>query len=523
MFRASPITDTLIKKALEAPDEQVLLTGQHQITNLDIYNGALSLAQHLQQKGFQPGDRAVIAAQPGFDFVKVIYALIFLRGQIAIIDPEMGRDNYKSKLRQFDPQWAFVDSRLLLLQEHPILRWLYLRKSATAPYFPRTKGIKIIACGYWLPLVQTLVWLPRKPLPCPAPETLLSTSGTASHANDEFLITYTSGTIAEPKGVVHTVGSISESVRLIGQLLNPEKETLMAAYLPHYILIAMSAGLKALVYDPKKMDAVEKLAFLAQNGVTTIMGPPADFLPMIEHCEQSGTTFPSGLQHIMLGSAPVTRRFLTRIAAVCHPELQITCLYGMTENLLTAYTDGRFKRDFDTPGDLLGTLAPDVEAKIVDDEIFIKSPQLFRRYFHLSSRDEWHPTGDLGQIDESGQLILLGRKKDMIIRRNQNIYPTLYESTINQIPEVDEAVLVGIYDEARADEQVVLFVEGKENLDKYTLMKRLEAGPFAIDAEALPDEIILMKLPRSGRQHKVDKQALRALGGRTLVRQNVTD
>lgn len=509
MYHSSPITDALIRKVVATPDEAALFIDNQQITYRQLYNGTIAIAEMLQQNGFTAHDRAVIAAQPGPEFVQIIYALIFLKGQIAIIDPEMGRDNYNSKLQQFNPGWAFVDSRLLLLQEHPILRWLHLRKSPTAPYFPRTKGVKKVACGYWMPLVQKALRLPKTAQNLPEPSSLLTNNKPDQNLENEFLITYTSGTLSEPKGVVHTTGSVASSVTLIANLLDPEQENLMAGYLPQYVLIAMAAGLKALIYDPKKMDTLQKLRFLGEKQITTVMGPPADFLPLVEHCEKTGEKLPESLRHILLGSAPVTRGFLLRLISVCHDTTRITCLYGMTENLVVAYTDGRFKCHFECAGDLLGTPAPGVQVKVENDELFIKSPQLFGRYFHLNGRDEWHATGDLGTVDESGRIILLGRKKDMIIRRNQNIYPALYESTINRIPGVTEAVLVGVYDEKIADEKVILFVEGAENLQESDLMKKLRNGQYAIDAEALPDEIIFRKLPRSGRQHKVDKQQLR--------------
>lgn len=513
MYHSSPITDALIKKVVATPDETAIFIDNQQITYRKLYAGTIAIAEMLLQKGFREGDRAVIAAQPGPEFVQIIYALIFLKGQIAIIDPEMGRDNYQSKLKQFNPGWAFVDSRLLLLQEHPILRWLYLRRSPTAPYFPRTKGIKTVACGYWMPLVQKVLRLPKTVQNLPDPVSLLTGDNAHQNLDNEFLITYTSGTLSEPKGVVHTTGSVASSVGLIAGLLDPQQEKLMAGYLPQYVLIAMAAGLKALIYDPKKMDAVGKLRFFAEKQITTVMGPPADFLPMVEHCEKTGEKFPETLRHILLGSAPVTRGFLSRIIAVCPDSTRITCIYGMTENLVVAHTDGRFKRDFECAGDLLGTPAPGVSVKVENDELFIKSQQLFGRYFHLPGRDEWHATGDLGALDEAGRIILLGRKKDMIIRRNLNIYPALYESTINRIPGVDEAVLVGVYDEKIADEKVILFVEGSEDLQKNDLLKKLQKGQYAIDADALPDEIIFRKLPRSGRQHKVDKNELRLTFG----------
>jgi acyl-CoA synthetase (AMP-forming)/AMP-acid ligase II len=239
------------------------------------------------------------------------------------------------------------------------------------------------------------------------------------------------------------------------------------------------------------------------------MGPPSDFVPMIEWCERQGTRFPDAMQHILLGSAPVTRRFLQRLCAVLPAHTRITCLYGMTEHLLVSTVDGRFKKDYDCAGDLLGKPVEGVQLQFVDNEIFVHSEQLYTRYFHLADRAMFHATGDLGTLDEQGYLVLQGRKKDMVIRRNFNLYPAIYEATINRIEGITEAVLVGVYDESIHDERVYLVVEGTLTNEK-ALMEQLRQGPYSIDSEAMPDEIVFMTLPRSGRQHKVDKGTIRA-------------
>ena len=97
----------------------------------------------------------------------------------------------------------------------------------------------------------------------------------------------------------------------------------------------------------------------------------------------------------------------------------------------------------------------------------------------------------------------------MIIRRNFNLYPGLYESTICRIPGVTECAFVGVFDEKKQDEVVALFVETHQPVSEKALRKALEFGPYSIDKEALTDYILMEKLPRAGRQFKVDKQQLR--------------
>jgi acyl-CoA synthetase (AMP-forming)/AMP-acid ligase II len=120
-----------------------------------------------------------------------------------------------------------------------------------------------------------------------------------------------------------------------------------------------------------------------------------------------------------------------------------------------------------------------------------------------------HATGDLVRLDH-GRLVLLGRKKDMIIRGKTNIYPGLYEPVIAGIDGVGQAVMVGVPD-GIGDEAVWLAVEPKHGRNQEELLRTLRrALPKLIDESALPDRIELMsKLPASGRHRKPDRVALR--------------
>lgn len=464
------------------------------------------LASGLQTLGVQSGDTAVLAAEPDADFVKIVYAAMLCGLKLAVIDPSMGRDNYREKLRQLQAQWAFVDSRLLLLQEHPLLRRAYFKWSKKGIYFPKTAGLRVISTGRWMPLfqkhkrIQKLLQQTRRP----------TQTDSRLPADAEFMITYTSGTTGTPKGVVHSIGALNHSIGQISQLIGGGHNRRLATHLPHFALIGLNAGVEVYLWEYGSGPA-EKLNFIEKNQITTLFAPPCDYLPLIEFCEKNKRQLPDCLQHLFFGSAPVYRSFLERLLAVLPEHIRLTCLYGMTENLVVASIDGREKAKYPTiEGDVAGRPAPGVELRIAaDGEIFVHSPQLFVRYLHLGVHDGWHATGDLGHFDPAGRLVLTGRKKDMIIRRNFNLYPGLYEPTINRISGVTECAFVGVFDEKKQDETVVLFVETQKTLTEPALRQALEFGAFSIDQEALPDYIFFEKLPRSGRQNKVDKVALR--------------
>ena len=498
-------SNLIIEQLVEQnPEHLVLAAAKEQLTAGQLLNDSMQLAAALREQGMEEGQRVVIAVEPGAEFVKIVFAIMMLRVQVAIIDPEMGRENYKAKLDQFKPQWAFLDSRIMLLQEHPILRWLYFFFRKNGLYFPINRKIKKILTGPRLPIIQKHQRLsslfrqdPIRPFELrPNLQPL------------DFMITYTSGTTKTPKGVLHTLSSLSTSIGLIIQLIKTEGAQTMATHLPHFMMIGACAGIKVHIWK-ESYSAKEKIDFIQQHGITTLFAPPAEYLELIRYSKKQGQLLPDSLRHLLIGSAPVHTPFLARLVEVLNPRVKITCLYGMTENLVVATIDGRKKLAYACDGDALGTPADGVSLKIADDgEILLHSNQLFKKYLHLPNHTGWHATGDLGKIDDNGQLILLGRKKEMIIRRNFNLYPALYESTIKKIPGIEEAVLVGIYDEVAADEAVILAIETDEKMNAKQVRKKLERGIFSIDREAWPDRILFRPIPRKGRQQKIDRNLL---------------
>jgi acyl-CoA synthetase (AMP-forming)/AMP-acid ligase II len=487
------------------PAKTVLSANFRKISAGSLLADSFSIARSLQVKGVKKGDRVLVVVKPGVDFLRIIYANMMLRTIVAIIDPEMGQDNYQAKLRQFSPQYVFTDSRLLLLNEHPILKYLVMQFRKSTPYIPRLKNCNLFTTGLSLPLIQKQTHIRQLIKEAVHPLPLENSPG-----NDPFLITYTSGTLAEPKGVVHSFSSLEKSIELLAKLLKQNKDISLATHLPHFMLLGINSGIQVCLWD-NEWGAKKKMEFIRDNNITTLFGPPCDYIPLIEYMAKRSLRFPESIRNIYLGSAPVTTTFLKKLIPLV-PDTCITCLYGMTENLIVCSQDGHEKANYSGEGDLVGKPFPGVQLSFDDDqEIFVDSDQLFYHYFMMEPPARPHPTGDRGKLDEKGNLMLLGRKKEMIIRGNFNIYPGLYEPTINRIAGINEVVLIGVYNPEKEDEEIVLVAETDGSIHQNEIMKKLHSGPHSIDKEAWPDKIVIMPLPRSGRQKKVNRKALREM------------
>lgn len=105
-----------------------------------------------------------------------------------------------------------------------------------------------------------------------------------------------------------------------------------------------------------------------------------------------------------------------------------------------------------SPDTEMAIIGPDGERMPagVIGEIAIRGPQVMTGYLKneretaRTLKDGWLLTGDLGRIDEEGYLFIVDRKKDMLIRAGENVYPVEIEEVLFQLPAVLEAAVVGI-------------------------------------------------------------------------------
>jgi long-chain acyl-CoA synthetase len=99
----------------------------------------------------------------------------------------------------------------------------------------------------------------------------------------------------------------------------------------------------------------------------------------------------------------------------------------------------------------VGPPFPDVEVRIADDgEILVRGPNVFMGYFKEPAataetlEDGWLHSGDLGKLDAEGNLVITGRKKEIIITAGgKNISPKNIENALKEHPLVAEAVVIG--------------------------------------------------------------------------------
>lgn len=304
----------------------------------------------------------------------------------------------------------------------------------------------------------------------------------ASQPDDLAALGYTSGTTADPKGVMLTHGNLMGEAAAVFGLFHLDARDALLGVLPLFHVLAQMANLflplvaGARVVYLETLNTTELLRALRDREITAFAVVPQFFYliheRILKEVRQRGAMAERGLRLLMgvnrilrrigINGGPVLfrpvhatfgkkmrflvsggSRFEPAIARDFHDlGLDVLQAYGLTET-----TGGAFVTP---PGDVAigsaGKPLPGVQARILDPaqpeeggpasgEIAISGPIVMQGYWNrpdastAALKDGWLLTGDLGYFDADGNLFISGRKKELIILSNgKNIYPEEIES-----------------------------------------------------------------------------------------------
>jgi acyl-CoA synthetase len=359
--------------------------------------------------------------------------------------------------------------------------------------------------------------------------------------DEPAILGYTSGTTADPKGVIHTHRTVIAEMRQRIQgpagdqrsvpLEMPDgyRNWLVASPLGHV------SGLQTGVLMPVMLDRSGNLidnwdietvlAALSEAGLT--LGGAANFFfsSLLNHPKFR----PEHVRHIRYigsGGAPVPRSFGERCA---QSGISVVRCYGSTEHPSmtgSAYDDPQEKR-IGTDGRMLAG----VEIQIRDGhgqpvkpgtpgEIHSRGPDLFVGYTDSQlneaafDEDGWFHTGDVGVLDADGYLTITDRTKDIIIRGGENISAAEVEEALLKLPNIVEAAAVAAPD-ARMGEHVCAFLRVKPGATPPSFIEmQAHMQTVGIARQKWPEELRVVSDFERTASGKIKKFILRELLGR---------
>lgn len=330
--------------------------------------------------------------------------------------------------------------------------------------------------------------------------------------NTAACILLTSGSTGEPKGVVHSQGTMLHAALQLGSTLPFRSDDLGVAFLPFHasipeqVLPTLCTGGALEVIPRFDVDRVADACRRATwfDAVPTIMArlidqAPADAL--------------SRLRWVLFASEPMPTELLKRWWSTL-PTVETHQFYGMTELLpISAAPDWMLRDDPDT----VGVPFPTSRLCTVDGaegEIICRSPARMLQYHRapqatadIVTEDGAIRTGDLGRIDERGRVFLTGRLKDLIITGGFNVAPAEIEAATCRHPRVAAAAAVGIPDTRWGETPIILVVPTAG--DRLTADEVLQHCQRELAGFKRPSgAAVLDSLPATG-IGKTDKTALR--------------
>lgn len=302
-------------------------------------------------------------------------------------------------------------------------------------------------------------------------------------------IVFTSGTTAEPKGVMLNHKNLAKDMIVSSKNLFVPEGTV--ALLPFYhtfgfmacVLCQMLKGypvyittsLKRAFVDikhaqPKHVSVVPMLLVAIYDKIWNNVrnqGKEKLFKTMIKISnillkvgidirraafKQVFEAFGGNLEMLITGGSAIDEKYIKGFRDI---GIKVTNGYGITECSPIVAT---MRNEHYAPTSV-GAIHPELEGRIVDGEVQIKGPTVFMGYYKNEDATaeafdgEWFKTGDLGSIDEDGLLYITGRKKNLIILSNgKNVVPEELESLImNNVPSVKEVLVYGEKDSIIAE------------------------------------------------------------------------
>ncbi|UCE98259.1 MAG: AMP-binding protein [Dehalococcoidia bacterium] len=442
-------------------EETALVSGDSRISYNALEESSNKVAAGIKNLGVRKGDRVATLLDNCPQFV-IIFLAIVKTGAIAVpLDTKYKARELSCLLNHCRPKLLFGASphlqsiSQLLLELEYIMHVIDLSDTCDSDQFVGYKSI--IAEG-----TNQDIGVIIKP-------------------EDEACILYTSGPALTPRGAVISHGSLVSALRISanGFRQNERDITTLFALPMHHIvgltiimLTSICHGSMVLIIPGLSID--ELLATIEKERATIFIGVPFIHALLVKKAKTEGVVYDLNSLRIC-GSigAPLTREITEQFEK--YLGFKLINFYGLTESTIHITCqplNGRGKI-----GSVGGALQG-WEIRIVDDngwelpinqsgEVIARGPIMSYYYKNRHNTDKvirngWLFTNDIGSLDEDGNLSLLGLKKDMIITKGQNVYPSDIKTVLLEHPAVAEASVVGIPDEIRGEVVSVVIVLKKD-------------------------------------------------------------
>jgi o-succinylbenzoate---CoA ligase len=347
-------------------------------------------------------------------------------------------------------------------------------------------------------------------LPVPADDAhgsaLLTTSLRASEEidSDVAVVVSTSGTTGTPKGALLTAAALTASAEATHRRLGGPGRWLLA--LPAYHVAGLQVLVRSVVTGTTPVAISASLEVDELCSAVASLGSGRRYTSLVAAQLSKALKDPgsaealASLDAVLIGGGPMPVEVAERAAAA---SISVVRTYGMSETAGGCVYDG-------VPLD-------GVRVRIDDGRVVLGGATVAKGYRNPVSPDpfaepDWFRTDDIGVLDDSGVLTVLGRVDDAISTGGLTVMPQLVEAALAGHPAVADCAVFGVPDE-RLGQRVAAAVVTAPGVDLPTLADLRAHVAQTLDATAAPREVhVVAELPRRG-IGKVDRRALAARFG----------
>lgn len=338
-----------------------------------------------------------------------------------------------------------------------------------------------------------------------------------------FAIMFTSGTSGQPKAATLTYSNIFYSALSSAYRIGVLPDDCWLCVLPLYHIGGLSIIMRSILYGTSvrlvsqfDVDIVNDL--LSNHPITLVSLVPTMLKRLIE---TQTTAWNDSLRLVLLGGAAPS----TELIATCHNRsIPVATTYGLTEaasQVATALPTTVLKKSASVGKPLLFTtvrIANEAGETLPNGEpgeIYVKGMSVFAGYFNnpettaVVLRDGELQTGDIGYLDEDGDLHIVNRRSDLIVTGGENVYPAEVEAVLRQHPAVADVAVVGISDDEWG-QRVAAAIVLKPNISA-TEVEIIDFGRQQLAGYKIPRSIhFVTTLPQTG-SGKIHRAGVRAL------------
>ncbi|XP_074644398.1 medium-chain acyl-CoA ligase ACSF2, mitochondrial-like [Tubulanus polymorphus] len=495
-----PLVNTTLGVVLEettekTPDREVFIFSEEntRITYNTLIEQADQIAASFLELGLKPGDRVGVWATNVSEWILTQYACARGGYILVTINPAYKEDELHYTLKKVKVKALVAGMDFKGVGHYSMLNNLIPELPSSQPGLLECKS---------LPSLKAIIMI-RKNDEFPQPGTLSFSSllkmGTTKQIaeirdlqnkiqfDEPVNIQFTSGTTGHPKAAVLTHHGIVNNATIFTDNMTKghqqDSPKIFCCPPPLFHAFGSIGGSistvvsgSTCVFPSALFNPGKALKAVHDERCAYLYGTPTMFIDMLNHEDRTKYDLTS-LRSGAMGASPCPIEISREVADKLHmPDLIIG--YGLTETS-PLITMNPIDADFEKRVTSCGIASSHTEVMIVDaagkvlprgekGEICSRGYHIMLGYWDDPERTAeaisprgWFSTGDLGIMDDEGFLFVVGRKKDMIIRGGENIYPAEIENFMYEHPAIEEVQVVGVPD-ARMGEQACACIKLKQ-------------------------------------------------------------